>query len=132
MKKKKKHKKKKAVSQKSNETRNSIVFLLVFAGVLAIWGIFCHFKYWRSYEVHPAQITRIYQVYRGHYNIMWKVEYQYTVDGKTYKDDEEFFNKSFYGDRQVGDSITIEVSSNNSEVSRWKPKNETQSCGQTR
>ena len=52
---------------------------------------------------------------------MWKVEYQYTIDGKTYINDEEFFNKSDYGDRQVGDSITIEVSSNNSEASRWKP-----------
>jgi len=126
MKKKHKHKKKhkKAVAQKSNDTRNSIIFLLVVAGAVAIWGVFCHFKYWRSYEVRPAQIIRIYQVYRGHCNIMWKVEYQYTIDGKTYKNDEEFFNKSDYGDRQVGDSITIEVSSNNAEASRWKPKND--------
>jgi hypothetical protein len=119
-------KKKKAVAPKSNYTRNSIIFLLVVAGTVAIWGVVCNLKYWKSYELYPAQITRIYQTYRGKYNLMWRVEYQYTVDGKTYKDDEEFFNKSDYGDRQVGDSITIEVSSNNSEVSRWKPKNEMQ------
>ena len=121
MKKKRKKKQKKAVAPKSNDTRNSIIFLLVIAGAMAIWGVVCHFKYWKSYEEHPAQITRIYQIYRGHINLMWKVEYQYTIDGKTYINDEEFFYKSDYGDRQVGDSITIEVSSNNSEASRWKP-----------
>ena len=119
--KKKRKKQGKAVAPKSHYIRNSIIFLLVVAAFFAIWDIYCKHKYWRTYELYPAQITRVYQIYGGHYNIMWRVEYQYTMDGKTYKDDVEFFNKSDYGDRQVGDTITIEVSSNSPDVSRWKP-----------
>ena len=52
---------------------------------------------------------------------MWKVEYQYIVDGKTYTCDEEFFHKSDYGDLQVGDTIGVRVSSTKAAVSRWKP-----------
>ena len=52
---------------------------------------------------------------------MWCVEYQYVVNGKIYTNDDDFFNKSDYGDRQVGDTIIIEVSSYNADVSRWKP-----------
>ncbi len=52
---------------------------------------------------------------------MWKVEYQYIVDNKTYTGDEEFFNKADYGDLQVGDTINIEVSSTKTEVNRWNP-----------
>ncbi|MBR4714577.1 MAG: hypothetical protein IKP34_00185 [Bacteroidales bacterium] len=51
----------------------------------------------------------------------WRVEYQYIVDGKTYKDDEEFFLKYDYGDRQVGDTIYIELSSTTPDASRWRP-----------
>lgn len=49
---------------------------------------------------------------------MWYVVYCYTVDGKTYTGDEDFFNKSDYGDRQIGDTITIEVSKRYLEASR--------------
>jgi len=52
---------------------------------------------------------------------MWRVEYQYIVDGETHTNDEEFFHKYDYGDRQVGDTITVEVSSTSAEVSRWRP-----------
>ena len=53
---------------------------------------------------------------------MWKVEYQYIVDNKTYTGDEEFSNKADYGDLQVGDTINIEVSSTKTEVNRWNPR----------
>lgn len=119
--KKKLTKKKPTVSKKSNYTRNSIIFLLVLATVLFIWWRITDLKYWQSYEQYPAQITRIYSVYSGKINNMWRVEYQYTVDGKTYTDDEEFFHKYDYGDRQVGDTIYIEVSSTSADASRWRP-----------
>ena len=32
-----------------------------------------------------------------------------------------FFHKYDYGDRQVGDTITVEVSSTSAEASRWRP-----------
>ena len=114
-------KKKPTVSKKSNYTRNSIIILLVLALLVIIWWRITDVKYWQSYEQYPAQITRIYSVYRGKFNNMWRVEYQYIVDGKTYKDDEEFFHKYDYGDLQVGDTITIEVSSTSAEASRWRP-----------
>ena len=114
-------KKKPTVSKKSNYTRNSIIFLLAVALLVIIWWRITEYKYWRSYELYPAQITRIYQIYAGHYNHMWRVEYQYSVDGKKYTDDEEFFHKYDYGDLQVGDTITIEVSSTSAEASRWRP-----------
>ena len=114
-------KKKPTVSTKSNYTRNSIIILLVLALLFFIWWRITEVKYWQSYELYPAQITRIYSVYSGKMNYMWRVEYQYIVDGKTYKDDEEFFHKYDYGDRQVGDTITVEVSSTSAEASRWRP-----------
>ena len=114
-------KKKPTVSKKSNYTRNYIIFLLAVALLGIIWWRITEYKYWRSYELYPAQITRIYQIYAGHYNHMWRVEYQYSVDGKKYTDDEEFFNKADYGDLQVGDTINIEVSSTKTEVNRWNP-----------
>ncbi len=114
-------KKKPTVSKKSNYTRNYIIFLLVLALLFFIWWRITEVKYWQSYELYPAQITRIYSVYSGKMNYMWRVEYQYIVDGKTYKDDEEFFHKYDYGDLQVGDTITIEVSSTSAEASRWRP-----------
>lgn len=110
-------KKKPTVSKKSNDTRNSIIFLLAVALLGIIWWRITEYKYWRSYELYPAQITRIYSIYGG----KWRVEYQYIVDGKTYKDDEEFFHKYDYGDRQVGDTITVEVSSTSADASRWRP-----------
>ena len=114
-------KKKPTVSKKSNYTRNYIIFLLVLALLAIIWWRITEVKYWQSYELYPAQITRIYQIYAGHYNLMWRVEYQYSVDGKIYTDDEEFWNKSDYGDRQVGDTIYIELSSTTPDASRWRP-----------
>lgn len=113
-------KKKPTASKKSNYTRNSIIFLLAVALLIFIWWRITDVKYWQSYELYPAQITRIYSVYSGNMNNMWRVEYQYIVDGKTYKNDEEFFNKYDYGDRQVGDTIIIEVSSTSAEASRWR------------
>ena len=110
-------KKKPTVSKKSNYTRNSIIFLLAVALLVIIWWRITDLKYWQSYELYPAQITRIYSIYGG----KWRVEYQYIVDGKTYKDDKEFFHKYDYGDRQVGDTITVEVSSTSTEASRWRP-----------
>ena len=53
---------------------------------------------------------------------MWRVEYRYTVDDKTYTDDEEFWHKADYGDRQVGDTIYIELSSTTHDASRWRPR----------
>ncbi len=50
---------------------------------------------------------------------MWNVEYRYTVDGKTYTNDDDFFNKSDYGDHIIGDTITIEVSKKNPKASRY-------------
>ena len=120
-KRKKKRKKKSTIPPKSNYTRNSIIILLVLAALVFVWWSITNYKYWRSYEQYPARITRIYQIYRGNYNNMWRVEYQYIVDNKTYTDDEEFFNKADYGDLQVGDTINIEVSSTKTEVSRWNP-----------
>ncbi len=110
-------KKKTATPPKSNYTRNSIIILLVLAALVFVWWRYTDNKYWRSYEQYPAQITKISQIYQQ----MWRVEYQYTVDGTTYTDDEEFFNKADYGDRQVGDTITIEVSTAKTSVSRWNP-----------
>lgn len=121
-KRKKKSKKKTTIPPESNYTRNSIIILLVLAALVFVWWSITNYKYWRSYEQYPAQITRIYQIYRGHYNNMWKVEYQYIVDNKTYTGDEEFFNKADYGDLQVGDTINIEVSSTKTEVNRWNPR----------
>ena len=120
-KKRKKKRKKQAVAQESNQTRISIIFLLLLVALGFIWWRITEYKYWRSYEKYPAQITRIYQIYSGHYNHMWRVEYQYTVDGEIYTDDKEFWHKADYGDRQVGDTIYIDVSSNKAEASRWKP-----------
>lgn len=114
-------KKKPTVSKKSNYTRNYIIFLLAVALLGIIWWRITDVKYWQSYELYPAQITRIYQIYAGHYNHMWRVEYQYSVDGKIYTDDEEFWNKSDYGDCQVGDTIYIELSSTTPDASRWRP-----------
>ena len=114
-------KKKSTFSPKSNHTRNSIIFLSVFAFLVFIWWGITNIKYWRSYEPYPARITRISQIYRGNYNNMWRVEYQYIVDGNTYTGDEDFFNKSDYGDRQVGDTIYVDVSSKKYGVSRWNP-----------
>ena len=119
--KKKPIKKKPTVSKKSNYTRNSIIILLVLTALIIIWWRITDLKYWHNYEQYPAQITRIYSIYSGKFNNMWRVEYRYFVDGKTYTDDEEFFHKYDYGDRQVGDTITVEVSSNNADVSRWNP-----------
>lgn len=113
-------KKKPTVSKKSNYTRNYIIFLLAVALLGIIWWRITEVKYWQSYELYPAQITRIYSVYSGRMN-KWRVEYQYIVDGKTYKDDEEFFLKSDYGDCQVGDTIYIELSSTTPDASRWRP-----------
>lgn len=110
-------KKKPTVSKKSNYTRNYIIFLLAVVLLGIIWWRITDVKYWQSYELYPAQITRIYSIYGG----KWRVEYQYIVDGKTYKNDEEFFHKYDYGDRQVGDTITVEVSSTSAEASRWRP-----------
>jgi len=120
-KRKKKRKKKSTIPPKSNYTRNSIIILLVLAALVFVWWRITEYKYWRSYELYPAQITRIYQIYAGHYNHMWRVEYQYIVDNKTYTDDEEFFNKADYGDCQVGDTIYIELSSTTPDASRWRP-----------
>ena len=111
-------KKKPTVSKKSNYTRNYIIFLLAVVLLGIIWWRITDVKYWQSYELYPAQITRIYSIYGG----KWRVEYQYIVDGKTYTNDEEFFHKYDYGDRQVGDTITVEVSSTKAEASRWRPK----------
>lgn len=120
-KRKKKRKKKSTIPPESNEIRFYIIFLLVLAALGFIWWRITEYKYWRSYELYPAQITRIYQIYAGHYNHMWRVEYQYSVDGKIYTDDEEFWNKSDYGDCQVGDTIYIELSSTTPDASRWRP-----------
>lgn len=108
----------KKMTPKDNYTRNGIVFLLVFFGLIFLWKIRCDYKYWRSYDVYHGQITRIHTAFRGKAGDMWTVEYIYTIDGKTYKDDEEFFHKSDYGDHQVGDTIIVEVSANNPKVSR--------------
>ena len=113
--------KKSTVSIKSNQTRNSLIFLLVLAISIIIWWRITDLRYWQNYKKYPAQITKIYQVYRGKYKTMWCVKYQYVVNGKVYTNDDDFFNKSDYGDRQVGDTIIIEVSSYNADVSRWKP-----------
>ncbi|MCQ2298588.1 MAG: DUF3592 domain-containing protein [Bacteroidales bacterium] len=110
--------KSKNITPKDHYTRNSIIFLAVFFGLLFLWKIRCDYKYWRTYDEHPAQITRISTIFRGKAGYMWKVEYQYSIDDKTYKDDEEFFHKSDYGDRQIGDTIIVEVSTNNPGTSR--------------
>ena len=41
------------------------------------------------------------------------------MDGKTYTNDEVFFNKSDYGDHKIGDTITIVVSKKNPEAGRY-------------
>lgn len=121
-KKKKKQKKKQTLPEKSNYTRNSIIFLMVCAVLSFIWWIYTDLKYWQSYEIYPAQITDIHRVYRGKFNNMWNVEYQYSVNGKTYKDDEDFFKKSDFGNRNVGDTIYVKVSSSDHDASRLMPR----------
>lgn len=73
--------------------------------------------------VYPARITNITQGNgRGTaHSERWNVEYLYTIENKTYKGSEIFFSKSEYGDRYVGDTINVDVSSKDASVSRWRP-----------
>ena len=126
MKKKKQQKKKQPQKNKQPQKKKKrlsweVWFLLIFAAAIGIGVLWTEKCIYAESTTAKAVITDIRQMYsRGQYkNIMWNVEYRYTVDGKTYTNDDNFFNKSDYGDHKIGDTITIEVSKKNPEAGRY-------------
>ena len=119
----KKTKQQKTKQQQKKKKRLSweVWFLLIFAAAIGIGVLWTEKCIYAESTTAKAVITDIRQMYsRGQYkNIMWNVEYRYTVDGKTYTNDDDFFNKSDYGDHKIGDTITIEVSKKNPEAGRY-------------
>ena len=119
--KKTKQQKKKQPQKKKKRLSWEVWFLLISATAIGIGILWTEKCIYAESTTAKAVITDIRQMYsRGQYkNIMWNVEYRYTVDGKTYTNDDNFFNKSDYGDHKIGDTITIEVSKKNPEAGRY-------------
>ena len=112
---------KKKMQQKKKKRGLSweVWFWLIFVVAVGIGILWTNKHFYSESENVKAVITHIGQRYRGNYMNMWYVVYRYTVDGKTYTNDDDFFTKSQYGDRKIGDTITIEVSKRNPETSRY-------------
>ena len=119
--KKTKQQKTKQPQKKKKRLSWEVWFLLIFAAAIGIGVLWTEKCIYAESTTAKTVITDIRQMYsRGQYKIiMWNVEYRYTVDGKTYTNDDDFFNKSDYGDHKIGDTITIEVSKKNPEASRY-------------
>ena len=119
--KKTKQQKTKQPQKKKKRLSWEVWFLLIFAAAIGIGVLWTEKCIYAESTTAKAVITDIRQMYsRGQYKIiMWNVEYRYTVDGKTYTNDDNFFNKSDYGDHKIGDTITIEVSKKNPEAGRY-------------
>lgn len=117
--KKTKQQKKKQPQKKKKRLSWEVWFLLIFAAAIGIGVLWTEKYIYAESTTAKAVITDIRQMYRGQFKLMWNVEYRYTVDGKTYTNDDDFFNKSDYGDHKIGDTITIEVSKKNPEASRY-------------
>ena len=117
--KKTKQQRKKQPQKKKKRLSWEVWFLLIFAAAIGIGVLWTEKYIYAESTTAKAVITDIRQMYRGQFKLMWNVEYRYTVDGKTYTNDDDFFNKSDYGDHKIGDTITIEVSKKNPEASRY-------------
>ena len=90
-----------------------------FAAAIGIGVLWTEKCIYAESTTAKAVITDIRQMRRGKRGFVWNVEYRYTVDGKTYTNDDDYFNKSDYGDHKIGDTITIEVSKKNPEAGRY-------------
>ena len=112
-------KKKKQQGEKKRRISWEVWFLLIFVAAVGAGVLWTNKHFYSESTIVKAVITDIRQMYRGKYNNVWNVEYRYTVDGKTYTNDDDFFNKSDYGNRQIGDTITIEVSKRKPSASRY-------------
>lgn len=117
--KKTKQQKKKQPQKKKKRLSWEVWFLLIFAAAIGIGVLWTEKCIYAESTTAKAVITDIRQMHRGKRGFVWNVEYRYTVDGKTYTNDDVFFNKSDYGDHKIGDTITIEVSKKNPEAGRY-------------
>jgi cytoskeletal protein RodZ len=88
--KKTKQQKKKQPQKKKKRLSWEVWFLLIFAAAIGIGVLWTEKYIYAESTTAKAVITDIRQMYRGRCGFVWNVEYRYTVDGKTYTNDDDF------------------------------------------